>query len=110
MRGDDFYKTENIATYHNYMDSEYSTALGAGNIFGTMDFSNYEGGIISLDDLMRIVPGADRNYAGAALAALVVLISSDLHGDYPIGPTDEEMEQMCLWYEAEYGQKGAHEK
>lgn len=49
--------------------------------------------------------------AGAVFAALAVLISSDLHRDnQPIGPTDEEMDQICLWYEAEYGQKGAHEK
>ena len=48
--------------------------------------------------------------AGAAFAALAVLISSDLHHDDPVFPTDEEMDQMCLWYEAEYGQKGAHEK
>ena len=49
--------------------------------------------------------------AGAALAALAVLISNDLHRDDPaIYPTDGDMDQMWLWYEAEYGQKGAHEK
>lgn len=48
--------------------------------------------------------------AGAALAALAVLISSDLHRDDPVLPTDEEKDQMYLWYEAEYGQNGAHEK
>ena len=48
--------------------------------------------------------------AGAALAALAVLISSDLHRDDPVFPTDEEMDQMCLWYEEDCGQKGAHEK
>lgn len=49
--------------------------------------------------------------AGAALAALAVLISNDLHRDDPaIYPTDDDMDQMCLWYDAEYGQKGAHEK
>ena len=49
--------------------------------------------------------------AGAALAALAVLISNDLHSDDPaIYPTDADMDQMFLWYEAEYGQKGAHEK
>lgn len=49
--------------------------------------------------------------AGAALAALAVMISNDLHRDDPvIYPTEEDMNQMCLWYDAEYGQKGAHEK
>lgn len=48
--------------------------------------------------------------AGAALAALAVLISNDLHRDDPSYPTNEELEQLCLWYDAVYEQKGAHEK
>lgn len=49
--------------------------------------------------------------AGAALAALAVMISGDLHRDDPaIYPTEDDMDQMYIWYEAEYGQKGAHEK
>ena len=52
--------------------------------------------------------------AGAALAALAVMISNDLHKDdisIPSNyPTDEELEQLCLWYDAVYDQKGAHEK
>lgn len=48
--------------------------------------------------------------AGAALAALAVLISNDLHRDDPAYPTNDELDQMCIWYDAEYGQKGAHEK
>ena len=52
--------------------------------------------------------------AGAALAALAVMISTDLHKDdmheAPYYPTEEEIDQMCLWYDSEYGQKGAHEE
>ena len=52
--------------------------------------------------------------AGAALAALAVMISNDLHKDdisIPSNyPTNEELEQLCLWYDAVYDQKGAHEK
>lgn len=47
---------------------------------------------------------------GAIGCILAIMISTDLHRDDPVYPTDEEMDQMCLWYEAEYGQKGAHEK
>ena len=48
--------------------------------------------------------------AGAALAALSVLISNDLHRDDPAYPTNDELEQLCLWYDEVYEQKGAHEK
>ena len=48
--------------------------------------------------------------AGAALAALAVLISNDLHRDDPSYPTNDELEQLCLWYDEVYEQKGAHEK
>lgn len=49
--------------------------------------------------------------AGAALAALAVLISNDLHRDDPvIYPTDDDLNWMHRWYDAEYEQKGAHEK
>lgn len=47
---------------------------------------------------------------GAALAALGVMISVDLHKDDPVYPDEADLDQMCLWYDAEYGQKGAHEK
>ena len=52
---------------------------------------------------------------GAIGCILAIMISIDLHKDEdvheaPHYPTEEEMDQMCLWYEAEYGQKGAHEK
>lgn len=48
--------------------------------------------------------------AGAALAALAVLISNDLHRDDPAYPTNDELEHLCLWYDEVYEQKGAHEK
>ena len=48
--------------------------------------------------------------AGAALAALAVLISNDLHRDDLAYPTNDELEQLCLWYDEVYEQKGAHEK
>lgn len=51
---------------------------------------------------------------GAIGCILAIMISTDLHKDdayeAPYYPTEEEMDQMYLWYEAEYGQKGAHEK
>lgn len=51
---------------------------------------------------------------GAALAALAVMISNDLHKDdisIPSNyPTNEELEEMCRWYDSVYEQKGAHEK
>ena len=50
---------------------------------------------------------------GAVVCFLAILIYSDLHADDPVSPvypTSEDMDQMFLWYEAEYGQKGAHEK
>lgn len=41
------------------------------NIYGSSeDFSNYSGGVISLDELMKIFPGANRQIAGATLAAI----------------------------------------
>ena len=48
--------------------------------------------------------------AGAVFAALAVMVSNDLHRDDPVYPSDADMDQMCIWYDAEYGQKGAHEK
>lgn len=36
----------------------------------SQDFSNYSGGVISLDKLMKIFPKANRQIAGAALAAI----------------------------------------
>lgn len=49
---------------------------------------------------------------GAIGSILAVMISNDLHknDDVMQYPTDDEMDQMCLWYEDEYQQKGAHEK
>lgn len=51
---------------------------------------------------------------GAIGSILAVMISNDLHKDdsrdSAFYPTAEEMDQMCLWYEAEFQQKGAHEK
>ena len=52
---------------------------------------------------------------GAIGSILAIMISTDLHKDDDVReaayyPTEEEMDQMCLWYESEYGQKGAHEK
>ena len=47
---------------------------------------------------------------GAAFSALAVMISNDLHKDDPVLPAEEDMDQMCLWYDAEYNKKGAHEK
>ncbi len=47
---------------------------------------------------------------GAIGCILAILISSDLHRDDPVYPTDDDLDHMYLWYEAEYGQKGAHEE
>lgn len=52
---------------------------------------------------------------GAIGCVLAIMISIDLHKDddvheAPYYPTEDDMDQMYLWYEAEYGQKGAHEK
>lgn len=49
---------------------------------------------------------------GVICCVIAFLIHCDLHAtdDSVIYPSDADMDQMCLWYEAEYGQKGAHEK
>lgn len=47
---------------------------------------------------------------GAIGSVLAVMISNDLHKDDVYYPSAQDMDQMCLWYEEEYGQKGAHEK
>ena len=70
-------KSNNKIEYKNYMINDPEAF---GNSFGldlgeNIDFSSYEGGIISLDALMKIYPRAKREYAGAALAAL------DKYGD-----------------------------
>ena len=52
--------------------------------------------------------------AGAALAALAVMISNDLHKDDISIPsnylTNEDLEELGIWYDAICEQKGAHEK
>ena len=47
---------------------------------------------------------------GVVCSIIALLVWYDLHKDDPKYPTDEEMDQLCLWYDAEYTQKGAHEK
>lgn len=47
---------------------------------------------------------------GFLASVLGLFIYTEIHADDDPFPTDEDMDQMCLWYEAEYGQKGAHEK
>lgn len=47
---------------------------------------------------------------GVVCSILGMMISRDVHKDDPVYPSPEDMDQLCLWYEAEYEQKGAHEK
>jgi len=62
-------KTNNQINYKNYL---INNPQMFGNQFGLDigSFENYTGGVISLDELMKIYPRAKRDYAGAALAAL----------------------------------------
>lgn len=62
-------RTNNVCNYKNYLINNPEMF---GNSFGldSGSFENYTGGIISLDNLMKIYPRAKREYAGAALAAL----------------------------------------
>ena len=85
--GYDMGATKNKIDYHNYLlddpiefleeftEDELSTGDGDSSytpseVDSTVDFSNYKGGIISVDNLMKIYPKAKRNYAAAAVSAL----------------------------------------
>lgn len=83
--GYDMGDTLNPIEYHNYLvndpitfetpftDEDLSTGDGPSYILDTessIDFSDYKGGIISVDNLMKIYPKAKRNYAAAAVSAL----------------------------------------
>jgi len=64
-----FGSTNNVCDYKNYLINDPELF---GNSFGldSGSYENYAGGVISLDQLMKIYPNAKREYAGAALAAL----------------------------------------
>lgn len=48
---------------------------------------------------------------GVIGSILAVMISNDIHHEDIVYPSEEDMDQLCLWYDAEYNhQKGAHEK
>ena len=85
--GYDMGDTNNEIEYRNYLvddpitfeepfsDDELSTGDGFSSytpseVDSNVDFSNYKGGIISIDNLMKIYPRAKRNYAAAAVSAL----------------------------------------
>ena len=82
--GYDMGETDNEIEYRNYLaddpiyfygpdeaNSEYSDSSGdIALIDSSIDFSDYKGGIISIDKLMKIYPTANRSYAAAAVSAL----------------------------------------
>ena len=76
--GYDMGDTNNEIEYRNYLSSDpiyfykddESTFENGDTIDSSIDFSNYIGGIISIDKLMQIYPKANRNYAAAAVSAL----------------------------------------
>ena len=85
--GYDMGDTNNKIDYRNYLvddpikfeepfsADELSTGDGFSSytpseVDSNVDFSNYKGGIISIDNLMKIYPKAKRNYAAAAVSAL----------------------------------------
>ena len=69
----------------------------------SVDFSNYKGGIISIDKLMKIYPKADRNYAAAAVSAL------DKYGS-KVGLTDKGKLMVLAQFAHESGNfKYTHE-
>ena len=85
--GYDMGDTNNEIEYRNYLSSDpiyfYKDDESTfENEDLSIDFSNYTGGIISIDKLMKIYPKADRNYAAAAVSAL------DKYGS-KIGLTDK---------------------
>lgn len=47
-----------------------------------------------------------------ALSIVGLFVTHQLYKEKPEPPTDEEMDQMCLWYEQEYGkqERGKHER
>jgi predicted chitinase len=81
--GYDMGDTNNEIEYRNYLSSDpiyfykddESTIENGDTIDSSIDFSNYIGGIISIDKLMQIYPKANRNYAAAAVSVL------DKYGD-----------------------------
>lgn len=69
--------TNNEIEYRNYLGSnpiyfynDDESTFENGDIYSNVDFSNYAGGVISVDKLMQIYPRANRNYAAAAVSAL----------------------------------------
>ena len=83
--GYDMGDTNNKIEYRNYLvetpiefkepfsADEMSTGDGFSELpdgGSSIDFSNYKGGIISIDKLMQIYPKANRSYAAAAVSAL----------------------------------------
>ena len=78
--GYDMGDTNNEIEYRNYLSSDPiyfykddESTFEDGD--SSIDFSNYTGGIISIDKLMQIYPKANRNYAAAAVSVL------DKYGD-----------------------------
>lgn len=47
-----------------------------------------------------------------AFSIVGLIVTHQVYKEKDDAPTDEEMEQMCLWYENEYGNKerGKHEQ
>lgn len=76
--GYDLGDTNNLIEYHNYLANKpiyFYKEDEAGDEFlddiaSQVDFSNYKGELISVDQLMQILPNANRNYAAAAISAL----------------------------------------
>ena len=70
--GINYGKTENDIDWRNYMVDDpisFDDGLYLGD-GGEIDFTGYTGGIISIEKLLSIYPGANKNYATAALIAL----------------------------------------
>ena len=76
--GYDLGPTYNNVEYHNYLANDpiyfyrndESSYEDLDAILSQVDFSNYKGELISVDQLMKILPNANRNYAAAAISAL----------------------------------------
>jgi len=78
--GYDMGNTNNVIDYHNYLagdplyfygkDESYSEFGDNEEIISSVDFSNYKGGIISIDKLAKLFPRGNRNYMAAAVSAL----------------------------------------
>ena len=47
---------------------------------------------------------------GAIGSAMAVMISNDLHKDDPVFPTQQEIDDMCSWYEENYCRTCANDK